>query len=299
MPLANANNIELFFETFGDPSDETVLLIMGFTAQMTTWPQEMIEDLVERGFHVVIFDNRDCGLSTKSNGPSPNVAEVLGRVASGEALNAAEVPYTLSDMALDALGVLDHLGIKKATVAGASMGGMIVQTLAIEHPARLQSAVSIMSTTGARGVGESTPEAMAALLAPPPKDRDAVLAQNLETNRIISGPLWDRDRALKRTEASYDRSFHPQGAAFQLAAVFASGDRTEALADVAVPFLVIHGMNDDLIGVSGGHATQKAVPGADLLVLDAMGHDLPPALLAQINSAIEAGARRPTLGLAN
>jgi pimeloyl-ACP methyl ester carboxylesterase len=291
----NPTTIELCYETFGDPSNETILLVMGYTAQMIVWGDEMIDDLVARGFHVVIFDNRDCGLSHKTEGPPPDVMGLLARSAAGETVQPHEVPYTLSDMAADAIGLLDHLDIETAHVVGASMGGMIVQTLAIEHPERLRSVTSIMSTTGNQSVGQATPEAMGALLLPPPEGRDAIIAQGVATGRVIAGPLFDEGRALERTVATLDRSFHPVGAAFQLAAIGASGDRTERLASVDLPFLVIHGAQDQLIQVSGGEATAEAVPKADLLVLDAMGHDMPVPLLPQINSAIEGIARRVVL----
>ena len=289
------DSIELCYETFGDASNETMLLVMGYTAQMNAWPKEMIDDLVDRNFQVVIFDNRDVGLSAKSGGTPPDVVSLMARGAAGETVAAEEVPYTLSDMASDAIGLLDHLGIDQAHVAGASMGGMIVQMLAIEHAARLQSVTSIMSTTGNNAVGQATPAAMSALLQPPPQGREAILEQNMVTGRIIAGPLFDEARARARAEETYDRCFHPIGAAFQLAAIGATGDRTERLAAVDVPFLVIHGDKDDLIQVSGGHATAAAVPKADLLVLDAMGHDVPVPLLPQINGAIEAVARRQPL----
>lgn len=289
------DSIELCYETFGDATNETVLLVMGYTAQMVAWPQEMIDDLVARNFHVVIFDNRDVGLSAKSQGAPPDVMSLMARGAAGETVAPDEVPYTLTDMASDAIGLLDHLGIDKAHVAGASMGGMIVQMLAIEHANRLSSVTSIMSTTGNNEVGQATPTAMGALLLPPPEGREATLAQNATTGRVIAGPLFDEARAVERAEESYDRCFHPIGAAFQLAAIGATGDRTERLGNVDVPFLVIHGEQDDLIQVSGGHATAAAVPKADLVVLNAMGHDLPIQLLPQINGAIAAIARRDPL----
>jgi pimeloyl-ACP methyl ester carboxylesterase len=292
MPIAPSNGIDLCYDTFGNPDDETLMLVMGYTAQMIVWSQEMIDDLVGRGFQVVIFDNRDCGLSTKSEGPLPDVGSLVSRSLMGDTIEPSEVPYTLSDMAADAIGLLDHLAIDQAHVVGASMGGMIVQTLAIEHPDRLRSVTSIMSTTGDRSVGQATPEAMGALLKPPPVGREAILAQNLETSQIIAGPLWDRERARDLGTRTYDRSFHPAGAAFQLAAIFGSGDRTKALESVDLPFLVVHGAVDQLIQVSGGYATAEAVPDADLLVLAKMGHDMPLPLLPQINSAIESIARR-------
>lgn len=295
MPMATANNIELCYDTFGDPANEPVLLVAGYTTQMTNWPTEMIDDLVDRGFHVVIFDNRDAGLSTKSEGPPPDVESLLARSIAGETIAPNEVPYTLSHMAADAIGLLDHLGIETAHIVGSSMGGMIVQTMAIEHGGRLRSVTSIMSTTGDPEVGQATPEAMVALLLPPPEGLEAVIAQNVQTSQVLNGPLFDAERAEERARAAHERSFHPIGAAFQLAAMGASGDRTERLRSVDIPFLVIHGDKDALIQVSGGHATATAVPKSDLMVLDAMGHDLPIQLLPQITAAIEAIARRPVL----
>ncbi len=294
MPHAPTNGIELCYETFGDPANETVVLVMGFTAQMIVWPDEMIDDLVGRGFHVVIFDNRDCGLSTKSSGPPPDVMALMLTIIGGGTVSADDVPYTLSDMAADAIGLLDHLAIDKAHVVGASMGGMIVQTMAIEHGHRLHSATSIMSTTGNAEVGQSTDEARTALLATPAPGRDAIIEQSVVAGRIFAGPLFDAERSRQRAAESFDRSFHPVGAAFQLAAIAGSGDRSEALASVDLPFLVIHGLVDELIDVSGGHATAAAIPGSDLLVLAAMGHDLPVQLLGQIVGSIEAIARRPS-----
>ncbi len=294
MPTATANGIDLYYETHGDPAGEPLLLVMGFTAQLIAWPDELIDALTGLGYFVIRHDNRDCGLSTKSAGPPPDSMALMARALGGEDI-AAEVPYTLSDMAADAVGLLDHLGIESAHVAGASMGGMIVQHLAVEHPTRLRSVTSIMSTTGDRQVGQAKPEAMGALLAPPPQGREAMIAQGIEGSRVISGPLWNRETAAIRTAAAFDRSFHPIGAAFQMAAIFASGDRTPLLAGVDLPFLVIHGRADDLIDVSGGLATAEAVPNADLLVLAQMGHDLPPALVPQIADAHP--RHRPTGGL--
>lgn len=293
--MARVNNIDLCYETFGDPTNEPILLVMGFTAQMIGWPDEMIDDLVERGLHVVIFDNRDAGLSTKSSGPPPDIMSLLARALAGETIAPHEVTYTLSDMAADAIGLLDHLGIDATHAVGASMGGMIVQTMAFEHTHRLRSVTSIMSTTGDIEVGQPTPEALEALLKPPPEGFEAIIAQNVETGRILAGPLFDAKRAEERARVTHERSFHPTGGAFQLAAIGASGDRTEHLASVDLPFLVIHGDKDDLIQVSGGHATAAAVPKADLVILDAMGHDLPVQLLPQINGAIEAITRRAAL----
>ncbi|MEL6981097.1 MAG: alpha/beta hydrolase [Actinomycetota bacterium] len=285
MPTANNNGVELEYDTFGDPADPAVLLVMGFTAQMTAWDQAFCQLLVDRGHFVIRFDNRDCGLSTLTEGEAPDLFALLAQAQSGEGITS-EVPYTLSDMALDALAVLDEVGVDRANVVGASMGGMIAQMMAIEHPERVASLTSIMSTTGNPEVGQGSPEAMTALMTPPPTDREGAIERGVSVGRIISGPLFDEDKARVRMTEAYDRSFTPGGAPFQMAAIAKTGDRTEALASVGTPTLVIHGAVDALIGVSGGEATAKAVPGAELLVIDDMGHDLPEPRWGDITGAI-------------
>ncbi len=292
--LVSANGIEIFHDTFGARDDPALLLVMGFTAQMTSWHPEFCEALADLGYFVIRFDNRDVGLSTKTEGPPPDVATLMARVAEGTPLQPGDVPYTLSEMAADAVGLLDALAIDRAHVVGASMGGMIVQHLGFEHPDRVLSVTSIMSTTGHDEVGQATDEALGALLQPAPEGRAAVIDQGLKTSQIIGGPLWDRSEAEDRANASYDRMFHPTGSTFQLAAIMASGDRTDRLAKIDAPFLAIHGLADELIDVSGGHATAAAVPGADLLVLSHMGHDLPRPLWPQITGAIDGIACRQT-----
>ncbi len=289
MPTAAIDDIEICYESFGPDEAPPLLLVMGFSAQMTLWPTGLIAELLERGFRVIRFDNRDAGLSSKTPGDPPDGAAALMAGMAGQPVDA---PYSLSDMAADAIGLLDHLGIDAAHVVGASMGGMIVQTMAIDHPDRVRSLTSIMSTTGAPGVGSPEPEAMTVLLTPPPTDRDGAIAATAEVARIISGPFFDPDDAIERAREAYDRSFYPAGAAFQLAAIAASGDRTEALRRLAVPTLVIHGRADPLITMSGGLATAEAIPGADLLLLGEMGHDLPKPYWAQMADAIIGVARQ-------
>lgn len=285
MPRADNDGVSIEYDTIGDTADPAVLLIMGFTAQMTAWDAEFCRMLADRGHLVVRFDNRDCGLSTKSEGEPPDVMALMMAVLQGTPVTE-EVPYTLSDMARDGLAVLDDLGIGRAHVVGASMGGMIAQQMAIEHPGRVLSLTSIMSTTGAADVGQGTQEAMTALLTPPPTERDAVIERGVELGRVICGPLYDEDVARQRFAEAYDRCFHPAGAPFQLAAITKTGDRTAALECLDVPTLVIHGKADPLIQPSGGEATAAAVPGARLLMLDQMGHDLPRPLWPEIVGAI-------------
>lgn len=276
MPQARNDDVVLEFETFGDPSDPALLLIMGYTAQMTAWPVEFCEQLAAAGHHVVRFDNRDCGLSSKTAGDPPNVMALMLAMTTGQPV--PEVPYTLSHMADDAVAVLDELGIDTAHVAGASMGGMITQQMAIDHGDRVASVISIMSTTGSPTVGQADPAAMTALMSPPPNDREGAIERGVEVGRIISGPLFDAELAREMQTAAFDRSFYPVGAAFQMAAIAKTGDRTDALGNLAHRALVIHGQADSLITPSGGEATAEAIPNAELLMLEEMGHDLPRPL---------------------
>jgi pimeloyl-ACP methyl ester carboxylesterase len=286
---ALSSGIELEYDTFGSPDDPTLLLVMGFTAQLIAWDERFCRRFVDEGFHVVRFDNRDCGLSTRFDGVEVSMEALIGAVLGGAAM--PEVPYLLSDMAADAAGLLDHLGVERAHVLGASMGGMIAQTMAIEHPDRLHSMVSVMSTTGDQSVGAPSEEARAALLTPPPTDRDGYINAATSSMVFASKRYGDPERMRLNAAAAYDRAFYPEGAPRQLAAIFGSGDRTEALRGVSVPTLVIHGGDDTLIDVSGGIATARAVPGSDLLVLADMGHDLPEPLWPQVVSAVVSHGR--------
>ncbi len=288
--IAPSNGIEIAYETHGDPADEPLLLVMGLGAQMTAWPVELCEALVDRGFHVVRFDNRDVGRSSKVEGHPGEFLPAFLAASQGEPV---DVPYRLSDMAADAVGLLDALGIDSAHIVGASMGGMIAQAIAIEHPARTRTLTSIMSTTGEKEVGQPTPEAMEALLRPPAEDREAAIEQAVAARRVIGSPTHF-DEALARTMAAeaYDRCFYPAGTARQLLAVVASGSRAEGLQALTVPTLVVHGDLDPLVTVSGGQRTAELIPGAELLVLEGMGHDLPAAHLPAIVEAITALAAR-------
>ena len=286
MPQAKNNDVILEFETFGDPGDRTLMLIMGYTAQMTAWPVDFCEQLAASGHHVVRFDNRDCGLSSKTEGTPPNVMALMMAAMSGGPI--PDVPYTLSEMADDAIAVLDEIAVEKAHLAGASMGGMIAQQAAIDHGDRVASLTSIMSTTGSSSVGQANPEAMTALMTPPPDDREGAIERGVSVGRIIGGPLFDEDLAREAMTAAYDRSFHPVGAAFQMAAIAKTGDRTDKLRELSHAALVIHGQADPLITPSGGEATAEAIPNAELLMLEEMGHDLPRPLWDTIVGAITA-----------
>jgi pimeloyl-ACP methyl ester carboxylesterase len=282
MPRAHANGIDLEWEEFGDADDPPLLLIMGLGAQMIAWDDDFCGLIAARGFRVVRFDNRDTGLSTKiEGGPAPDVLAAI----TGDTTSAS---YTLDDMADDAAALLDALGITSAHVVGASMGGMIAQTLAIRHPHKVQTLTSIMSTTGALDVGQPDPAAVALLLEPPPLDRAGFIEHSVGASRVLASPGFPFDDDLERARAarSYDRSFHPAGVGRQLLAIVASGDRTPALRTLQVPTLVIHGEGDRLVTPSGGRATAAAVPGARLLMIPGMGHDLPRQAWEPIADAI-------------
>jgi pimeloyl-ACP methyl ester carboxylesterase len=289
---APANGIEIVYQSFGDPADPTMLLIMGLATQMLGWDEGLCELLAARGFRVVRFDNRDVGRSTKiEGGPRANVLAA----AAGDVSSAS---YTLSDMAADSAGLLDHLGVEAAHVVGASQGGMIGQTLAIERPERVLSLASIMSTTGDPTVGQPHPEALPALLTPAPADREGFIEFVVRTWAVIGSPGFDReDDALRKLAgASYDRGIHSAGTARQLLAILASGDRTAALRTLSLPTVVIHGTDDPLIDVSGGKATAAAIPGAELVLIEGMGHDLPVELWPRLVDLIVANAERAGVG---
>ena len=290
---APSNGIDIAYETHGDPSDEPLLLVMGLGAQLIAWPIELVDALVDRGFHVIRYDNRDVGLSTKIDGEGGG--DFMAQFLAAFQGQAVQAPYHLTDMAADGIGLLDHLGIESAHIVGASMGGMIVQTMAIEHPGRVRTLTSIMSTTGEQEVGQPTPEAMQALLQPVATNRDEAIARAVNTSRIISSPVhFDEATARKRAEEAYDRCFHPAGVARQLLGIVSSGSRAEGLAEIDVPTLVIHGPADPLVTVSGGQRTAELVPGAELLLIDDMAHDLPLPVVPQVVDAITALAARAT-----
>lgn len=287
--LSSGINIE--YDTMGDPSHPTLLWIMGFTAQMTAWDENFLKMYVDNGFHVVRFDNRDCGLSYKHDGVMVETDKVTLQAMMGETVTVP-VPYTLSDMAADAIGVLDHLGIEKAHVIGASMGGMIAQTVAIEYPHRVTTLTSIMSVPGDLAYGTPADEALAALLAPPAPDRAAYIEGAATWAVWCSKKHFDLDDAKQRAAREYDRSFYPEGSHRQLAAIYASGDRSDALRALKCPTLVIHGRDDTLLTPSGGERTAELVPASTFMFISDMGHDCPRPLWPVFVDAISAHARR-------
>lgn len=293
MPQITANGIQIEYETHGDPKNPPLLLVMGLGAQLTLWPIELVDALVARGYYVIRHDNRDIGLSQKfSEHGVPNFKRVALLKMFGL---KPRVPYTLADMAADAAGLLDALGIAKAHVVGASMGGMIVQLMGINHPDKLLSITSIMSTTGSRRVPPAKPEAMKALLnrAPAGATLDQVMPIGLHVSRAIGSPGYPaaEDRLRANIERDYTRSYFPEGAARQISAIVADGDRRKRLKAVTAPTLVIHGTDDPLVPVEGGRDTAAHIPGAKLLEVPGMGHDLPLELVEQIADSIAQHAK--------
>jgi pimeloyl-ACP methyl ester carboxylesterase len=285
---AQVGEIELAYETFGDPGDPPVLLVMGLATQMIGWPDGFCAGLADRGLFVIRFDNRDIGLSTHLDDlGAPDILAILG----GDRSN---VPYPLADLADDTAGLLDALHLDSAHVVGASMGGMVAQLVAIRHPHRVRSLTSIMSTTGDPSVGMPAEAAMGVLLAPPATDRESAIQRAIDTYRVIGSPGFEFDEQALRDRAglSYDRRYNPAGVARQLAAILGTPDRTADLAAVDVPTLVIHGEQDALVNISGGRATAAAIPGAELLVVDGMGHDLPRAIWPEVTDRITALVER-------
>jgi pimeloyl-ACP methyl ester carboxylesterase len=284
---AHLGEVELVYETIGDPSGEPLLLIMGLGMQLIHWDRELCELFAERGFHVIRFDNRDAGLSTKIDAPVPNVTRLMAGLP-------ARVPYRLGDMAADTFGLLDHLGIERAHVVGTSMGGMIAQTMAIERPERVLSLGSMLSTTGDRRVGTPKLRVWSVLMRRAPNDRTEYIRYFERLFKLIGSPAYpvDTERLRERAGATYDRCHYPAGTARQLAAILASGSRTAGLRRLDVPTVVIHGRSDPLVPVRGGIATAKAIQGAELVTIPGMGHDLPRELWPTFAEAIAKNAER-------
>ena len=286
--MAPSNGIELAYQEMGDPDGEPLLLVMGLATQMIAWDEEFCSLLADRGFRVVRFDNRDIGRSTKidSAGVPSRVDMMAGR--------RATAPYLLRDMARDTTGLMDHLGFDSAHLVGVSMGGMIVQTVAIETPERVRSLVSMLSTTGSRWVGLPSYKAFGVLLGAPPKGRDAVIERGVKTFGVIGSPgfPFDEERVRDVAGRSYDRGHSADGVLRQLHAITASGDRTQALRQLRIPAAVIHGSRDPLVRPNGGRATARAIPGARLRMIDGMGHDLPRAVWPEVVEAIASNAAR-------
>ena len=264
MPIAHNQDCEIYYESFGEPSDPTLLLVNGLGSQCINYHEDWCAMFVGRGLRVVRFDNRDVGLSSKfDNAPD----------------TGGEVAYNVSDMAADAMAVLDEIGVDRAHVMGLSMGGMIVQVIAIEHPDRLLSMTSVMSHSGEHDYGAPTPAALALLTAPPAADRDSYIDRHIEGLRVWGSPAYaDEARWRRDAERAFDRCFHPSGQVRQYRGILASPPRADRLPDVRTPTLVMHGDRDTLIDISGGRRTAELIPGARFEVMEGMGHDYPPQL---------------------
>ncbi|MGI5329945.1 alpha/beta fold hydrolase [Actinomadura nitritigenes] len=293
MPIADVSpGVSIAYESFGDPADAPVLLVMGFGAQMIAWHEDFCRALAARGRYVIRFDNRDCGLSTRFDDHPVDMGRFIGAVSSGDIASAvAMVPYRLRDMADDGFGLLTALGVERAHVVGASMGGMIAQTMAITRPERVLTLTSMMSSTGESEYGQSSPEAQAVLFAPKPQDRDGYVAAAERELVWASERYGDASVLRELAAASYDRAYYPAGVGRQLGAMILSGSRADALRRLQVPTLVIHGLDDTLIDPSGGRRTAELVPGAELLLIPDMGHDRPRELWPAIIDALEAHTR--------
>jgi len=293
--LATVNEgVELCYETFGDPADPAMLLIMGLGTQMVAWSDDFCEELVRRGYFVIRFDNRDVGRSTRfDHVPPPSRREILTR-------RPKRLAYSLADMADDAAGLLDALGIEKAHVVGASMGGMVGQMLAARHPDRVLSFASIMSATGSRWSGQPGMRVMPMFMLAPPDSKEAYMDRIERLFAVVGSPGFETNTEELRELAavSYDRGVSSEGLARQLGAILACGSRVKDLKRIKAPTVVIHGTKDRLVKPSGGKATARAIPGAKLVKIEGMGHDLPrgawPQLLEAITQNAERGARATT-----
>jgi pimeloyl-ACP methyl ester carboxylesterase len=289
MPRAHANGVEIEYETVGDPAGRPLLLVQGLGAQLISVEDGLCQELASRGFLVIRYDNRDAGLSTWFDHARPvNLAAIWGG-------DHSTLAYTLEDMADDAVAVLDDAGAEAAHVVGISLGGMIAQLLATRHPARVRSLTSIMSTTGNRAVGQPTGDAASVLVSSMPGEREAFIEQAVANTRAISAGTafpFDEEAVRRGAARSYDRAYHPKGTGRQFAAILAAGDRTGALGQVRVPTLVVHGTEDQIIGVSGGEATAAAIPGSRLLRVPGLGHELPPGFWPTLADALVENANR-------
>lgn len=287
MHIKTSSGIVIEYDTFGDPADPAILLIMGFGTQLLGWDADLCRLLAAQGRYVIRYDNRDCGLSTKHHDTPVNLMDLISAVTSGDAERAlAMAPYSLQDMASDGIALLQGLDIDRAHVVGSSMGGMIGQKMAIEFPDWVLSLTSMMSSTGEPEYGQSTPDAQQVLFSPRPADRDGYIAA-AERELVWASRRYGDPAALRAlAAASYDRSYYPAGVPRQLAAMILDGSRADALRTLEVPTLVIHGQDDTLIDPSGGRRTAELVPDAQLLLVEDMGHDRPRALWSRLVDAI-------------
>ena len=297
VPQVNANGLTLEYESLGSPADPAIILIMGLGAQLVRWPITFCQKLVDQGFRIIRFDNRDIGLSTKLDHlPVPSLTTLMAQRMAGLPMS---VPYTLRDMGDDTIGLMDALGIERAHLVGTSMGGIIAQMIASDEPQRVISLTSIMSTSGNLALPPPSPAASAILMtrAPHPNYLEAYVQHGLTAMRVLGSPAaeFDEPRARERLITEVNRSYSPAGFARQMAAVIASGDRRASLRRIKAPTLVIHGADDPLIPLACGKDTAANIPGAELLIIPGMGHDLPPMIHDTIVEGIVGIARRGSL----
>ncbi|MFX1456332.1 MAG: alpha/beta fold hydrolase [Promethearchaeota archaeon] len=286
MPKAKANNIEIEFETFGNTTDSPLLLINGLGSQMINWDEGFIQCLVERGFFVIRFDNRDVGLSTKvEEAGEPDIMQAYLAIQRGEFF---EPPYTVEDMADDTIGLLDFLKIEKAHICGFSMGGMLVQVIGYRHPTRVLSLICISSSTGNPEIPRGDPEVGRVMATPAPADREGFVEYYVKLRSLLNGPEFPYDEVKNRDYAgrAYDRCYYPPGITRQSLAMMVSGNRKPKLSSIQAPTLVIHGTDDPVISVEGGKDVHEAIQGSKLLLIEGMGHSLPPEVWDEISNAI-------------
>jgi len=296
MAKANANGIQIEYETFGDRSGRPLLLIIGFGGQLTAWSEEVLNQLVDEGHFVIVFDNRDTGLSSKiEEAGVPDVAGTLSALMRGERI---KVPYTFYDMGDDAVGLLDALGIVKAHICGMSMGGAIAQTIAISHPSRVLSLTLIYAPTGNPNLPQPKPEIMNILMPRPVSERNDYVELMINNFRVISGSgfLLDEERSRQAFARAYDRSYYPEGTARNFLAGILRGNRRKALPSITAPTLVIHGDEDPLVPIENSKDAAEAIPGAELMIIKGMGHDLPyQGAWPRIVEAISAHTRKASV----
>ena len=291
MPKANVNNIEIEYEKIGDPASKPLLLIAGLGSHLLAWPDEICDNLAKNGFFVIRFDNRDVGLSTKFEAAGiPDMAEISAAYIRGE---KPDIPYTLEDMADDAVGILDALKIDKAHICGASMGGMIAQIIGYRHPSRVQSLTVIMSTTGNPELPPSKPEILMQFFAPVPLEREAYINEMVKRDSLIYGTFkYDEDQGRDYRTKEYDRNYYPEGIARQLAAMAIPGNIKPMISAIRAPTLVIHGSEDPFNLIEAGKEIASTIPGAELRVMDGMGHSFPSDLIPDIVNALVANSTK-------
>ncbi|MFX1358090.1 MAG: alpha/beta fold hydrolase [Promethearchaeota archaeon] len=294
MPKAEVNNVIIEYEAIGDPNSKPLLLIAGLGSQLLAWSDEICEYLAENDFFVISFDNRDVGLSTKfKDAGIPNMMEISAAYSRGE---VPKIPYTLEDMAGDAIGLLDALNIEKAHICGASMGGMIAQIIAYKYPSRVKSLAVIMSTTGNPKLPPSKPEIMMQFFAPVPSEREAYIDEMVKRDSLINGIFpYDEKQSREYRTREYDRCYYPEGIARQMAAIAVPGNIKPYISAISAPTIVIHGSEDPFNLIEAGKDIATTIPNAELFIIDGMGHSFPHDIIPKIIKALVANCNRSSL----